>query len=32
LMLAPINFEALYQKRLQEAQAAQKEAAEQPTH
>lgn len=32
LMLAPINFEALYQKRLQEAQAAQKEASEQPTH
>lgn len=32
LMLAPINFEALYQKRLQEAQAAQKEAAEQSTH
>jgi preprotein translocase subunit SecB len=32
LMLAPINFEALYQKRAQEAQAAQKEAAEQPTH
>ena len=31
-MLAPINFEALYQKRLQEAQAAQKEASEQPTH
>lgn len=32
LMLAPINFEALYQKRAQEAQAAQQEAAEQPTH
>jgi preprotein translocase subunit SecB len=32
LMLAPINFEALYQKRAQEAQAAQKEASEQPTH
>ena len=34
LMLAPINFEALYQKRLQEAQAAAAEqsSAEQPTH
>lgn len=34
LMLAPINFEALYQKRVQEAQAAAAEqsSAEQPTH
>ncbi|MEK9713648.1 MAG: protein-export chaperone SecB [Thalassolituus sp.] len=32
LMLAPINFDALYQQRVKEAQAAQQQAAEQPTH
>ncbi|MDF1761906.1 MAG: protein-export chaperone SecB [Oleibacter sp.] len=32
LMLSPINFDALYQQRLQEAQAAQKDAESQATH